>query len=332
MTNARSAQAWFEQQGGTDIARHFAALTTNVRGRAASSASTPPSASGTGWAGAIRCGRPSACRSPSPLAREGFRRAAGGRACDGRALPHRAAGAATCRCAWACWTSGTATSTASPAAASRRTTAPCAACRPTCSSWRWRATASASTRRARRCRSPPRRCCGASPAPTASMRTSRCCTRAPTWCRWSSSPCSEAAHDLPGHHEQLLANALAQAQALMQGKADAGGHKQLPGQPAQHLLPAGALDAAQPGRAARAVRAPRVRQRRAVGHQQLRPVGRGAGQGAGQGHRAAAGSRATCRAGCLDGGPAAAGCAHLTAHGVSTCACAYHGAGALHDT
>jgi glucose-6-phosphate isomerase len=30
MTNARSAKAWFEQQGGQDIARHFAALTTNV--------------------------------------------------------------------------------------------------------------------------------------------------------------------------------------------------------------------------------------------------------------------------------------------------------------
>lgn len=30
MTNARSAKAWFEQQGGRDTARHFAALTTNV--------------------------------------------------------------------------------------------------------------------------------------------------------------------------------------------------------------------------------------------------------------------------------------------------------------
>ncbi|HTH78459.1 MAG TPA: glucose-6-phosphate isomerase [Ramlibacter sp.] len=39
----------------------------------------------------------------------------------------------------------------------------------------------------------------------------------------------EAAHTLEGHHEQLLANALAQAQALMQGKADPGGHKDFPG-------------------------------------------------------------------------------------------------------
>jgi glucose-6-phosphate isomerase len=30
MTNAQSAKAWFERQGGTDTARHFAALTTNV--------------------------------------------------------------------------------------------------------------------------------------------------------------------------------------------------------------------------------------------------------------------------------------------------------------
>jgi glucose-6-phosphate isomerase len=30
MTNALSAKAWFEAQGGTDTARHFAALTTNV--------------------------------------------------------------------------------------------------------------------------------------------------------------------------------------------------------------------------------------------------------------------------------------------------------------
>ena len=33
----------------------------------------------------------------------------------------------------------------------------------------------------------------------------------------------DASHPLPGHHEKLLANALAQAQALMLGKTDAGG-------------------------------------------------------------------------------------------------------------
>jgi glucose-6-phosphate isomerase len=50
-------------------------------------------------------------------------------------------------------------------------------------------------------------------------------------------------HDLPGHHELLLANALAQAQALMLGKADAGGHKDFPGnRPSTFLL----LDALTP--------------------------------------------------------------------------------------
>ena len=39
----------------------------------------------------------------------------------------------------------------------------------------------------------------------------------------------QALHDLPGHHPQLLANVLAQAQALMQGKSDEGGHKHFPG-------------------------------------------------------------------------------------------------------
>ena len=35
MTNARSALAWFQAQGGTEVAHHFAALTTNVQAAAA---------------------------------------------------------------------------------------------------------------------------------------------------------------------------------------------------------------------------------------------------------------------------------------------------------
>ena len=38
-----------------------------------------------------------------------------------------------------------------------------------------------------------------------------------------------AAHALEGHQEKLLANALAQAQALMLGRSDAGGHRDFPG-------------------------------------------------------------------------------------------------------
>ncbi|MES2877591.1 MAG: glucose-6-phosphate isomerase [Pseudomonadota bacterium] len=44
-------------------------------------------------------------------------------------------------------------------------------------------------------------------------------------------------HTLPGHHDLLLANALAQSKALMVGKADAGGHKDFPGnRPSTFLL------------------------------------------------------------------------------------------------
>ena len=44
-------------------------------------------------------------------------------------------------------------------------------------------------------------------------------------------------HDLPSHHYLLLANVVAQAQALMVGKADAGGHKNFPGnRPSTFLL------------------------------------------------------------------------------------------------
>ncbi len=44
-------------------------------------------------------------------------------------------------------------------------------------------------------------------------------------------------HNLASHHDLLLANAVAQAQALMVGKADAGGHKNFPGnRPSTFLL------------------------------------------------------------------------------------------------
>ena len=47
----------------------------------------------------------------------------------------------------------------------------------------------------------------------------------------------KARHDLKGHHPMLLANVLAQAQALMVGKSDAGGHKNFPGnRPSTFLL------------------------------------------------------------------------------------------------
>ena len=39
----------------------------------------------------------------------------------------------------------------------------------------------------------------------------------------------KSAHDLPGQHDMLLANVLAQSQALMTGRSDPGGHKDFPG-------------------------------------------------------------------------------------------------------
>ena len=47
----------------------------------------------------------------------------------------------------------------------------------------------------------------------------------------------KAGQGLLGHNDKLLANALAQAQALMQGRADAGGHRDFPGnRPSTFLL------------------------------------------------------------------------------------------------
>jgi glucose-6-phosphate isomerase len=47
---------------------------------------------------------------------------------------------------------------------------------------------------------------------------------------------AEAAHQLPGHQQALLANVLAQAQALMQGRPDPGGHRDFPGNRPSTLL------------------------------------------------------------------------------------------------
>ncbi|MFD0668664.1 glucose-6-phosphate isomerase [Ramlibacter sp. MAHUQ-53] len=57
----------------------------------------------------------------------------------------------------------------------------------------------------------------------------------------------EAAHSLPGHQELVLANVLAQGQALMQGKADAGGHRHFTGNRPSTLLLLERLDPASLG-------------------------------------------------------------------------------------
>jgi glucose-6-phosphate isomerase len=57
----------------------------------------------------------------------------------------------------------------------------------------------------------------------------------------------EPTHALPGHHRLLLANVLAQAQALMVGRADAGGHRHFPGNRPSTLLMLQRLDPASLG-------------------------------------------------------------------------------------
>ena len=73
MTNARSARDWFTQQGGTDVARHFAALTTNVA--AAKEFGITTTFGFWDWVGGryshVVGHRPAA--SPSPSAPQGFR-------------------------------------------------------------------------------------------------------------------------------------------------------------------------------------------------------------------------------------------------------------------
>ena len=57
----------------------------------------------------------------------------------------------------------------------------------------------------------------------------------------------EATHHLPGHQAQLLANVLAQGQPLMQGRPDAGGHRHFPGNRPSTLILLDRLDPASLG-------------------------------------------------------------------------------------
>ena len=151
----------------TRIARHFVAATTQRRGGGALRHRAAPSASGTGSAAATRCGRRSACRSRSRSARRRFRELlAGAHAMDehfaqraGREEPADAARPAR----------RLVPQLPRLHEPLRRALPPrrCSGCPPTCSSSRWKATASASTATARALPyRAPARSSGASPAPT----------------------------------------------------------------------------------------------------------------------------------------------------------------------
>ena len=140
--------------------------------RSPTSASTPTtrSASGTGSAVATRWTPPSACRSSSPSG------PTASPSCwpastrwTSTSAPHPPR--PTCRSGWGCSTSGTPTSSAPTPTPCSPTRSCCTGSRPTSSSSRWSPTARACGGTARPSATTPARSSGASPAPTASTRS-----------------------------------------------------------------------------------------------------------------------------------------------------------------
>ena len=79
----------------------------------------------------------------------------------------------------------------------------------------------------------------------------------------------KARHDLKGHHPHVAGQCAGAGAGPDAGQERCGRPQEFPGQPAQHLLAAGRPDARRAGRADCAAGAPRVCQRLAVGHQQF---------------------------------------------------------------
>ncbi len=112
--------------------------------------------------------------------------------------------------------------------------------------------------------------------------------------------------EIGDHHDLLMANLFAQAEALAFGKTrdqvisdgrprPPGSGTRVRGQPADLRDPGGPADPARAGLAGRAVRAQGVRPGHDLGDRLVRPVGRGAGQGPGDPHRGRAHRRGRCR-------------------------------------
>ena len=224
------------------------------------------------------------------------------RARDGRALPHRADRAERCRSCSACSASGMRACSAPTRTRCCRTSSTCSACPPTCSSSRWRATASASIAtaaswtcqtvadrlgRARHQR-PARVLPAAAPGHAAGVDA-------------ISSSASSRTITLGDHHRLLVANCLAQTEALMRGKTEDEARAELTAQglSGEAIDAAGAAQGvprqspvdddhvsqartAHARHAAGALRAPRVHDGRGLADQLVRSVGRGAGQAAGR--------------------------------------------------
>ena len=105
---------------------------------------------------------------------------------------------------------------------------------------------------------------------------------------------------LGDHHDLLMANVFAQAEALAFGKTGRGAptspSSRVRGQPADEHHPRRPADARGAGQARRALRAQRLHPGRGVGHRLLRPVGRRARQGARHADRRRADERDRARA------------------------------------
>jgi glucose-6-phosphate isomerase len=185
MMNARSAKAWFEANGGKDTARHFAALTTNVSAAKDFGIATTFGFLGLGGRPLFHVvgHRPAAGHRHR---RRGLPPVPGRRACDGRTLPHRAVAQnlpvrlGLLDVWYRNFHKFTSRSIAPYHSALRRLPA-----------YLQQLEMESNGKQVDLAGRPlpygTSPCCGASPAPTASMPTSRCCTRAPTPCRSNSS-------------------------------------------------------------------------------------------------------------------------------------------------
>jgi glucose-6-phosphate isomerase len=147
LTNARTGPAWLLDALGDQaaVSRHFVAVSTNAE-KVAEFGIDPANMFGFwDWVGG-RYSYPSAIGltlmvaiGPGPL-----RRAAGRLPPDGRALPRPPRSTPTCPCCWGCWASGTSTSSGPRPTPCSPTASISAGSRPTCSSSTWSPTASRS--------------------------------------------------------------------------------------------------------------------------------------------------------------------------------------------
>jgi len=245
MTNARSAKAWFEAQGGRDIARHFAALTTNVA--AAREFGIDTSFGFWDWVGG-RYSLWSAIGLPIAMAigAAGFRGfLAGAHAMDNHFAQAPLASNLPVRLGlldvWYRNFHGFGSRSIAPYhSALRRLPA-----------YLQQLEMESNGKRVDRDGRPL--AFGTSPVLWGEPGTNgqhayfRRLTQGRDLVPFEFIAGREAAHALPGHHSQLLANALAQAQALMQGSADTGGHRDFPGNRPSTFLVLERLDPASLG-------------------------------------------------------------------------------------